>query len=533
MAYSLRSRPPVGSNREPTFTADPDVFRAYLEDAAHFPGGHTPMLFAPNDEQEIAHVLQAHTAVLPIGAQSSLTGGATPLGEALLSTKRLNRIEEIGSDTVRVQAGVTLAALDAALARVNRYYPPSPTFAGAFVGGTVSTNAAGAGTFKYGTTREWVQALTVVLPDGDVLDVERGVTHAHAGGYFELVLARRDVRVPVPTYQMPRVLKLSAGYFAAPDMDLIDLFIGAEGTLGVVTAITLRVLPVRPAFCRALVTFDAVQAGLRFVEEIRQAAVETWRTRRPDGLDVSAIEHWDGRCTALLRDDGIDRVNSVPLPEDTSFAVLVTLELPPETTAEMVFEQIGSVGRDVPASPMGHFCEMVAAHAALDRVAIAVPGDERRASELLNVREGVPAAVNQRVGRAKRSVDPKVEKVAADVIVPFGRIGDLLDFCTDRFERARLDAAVWGHISDGNLHPNVIPRSLADVQAGKEAVLDIGRRAIDLGGAPLAEHGVGRNPIKQQLLMDLYGANGIAEMRRVKEAIDPAWKLAPGVLFSI
>jgi D-lactate dehydrogenase (cytochrome) len=90
---------------------------------------------------------------------------------------------------------------------------------------------------------------------------------------------------------------------------------------------------------------------------------------------------------------------------------------------------------------------------------------------------------------------------------------------------------VWGHISDGNVHPNVIPRSMADVESGSEGILALGREAIRLGGSPLAEHGVGRNPVKQQLLRELYGVEGIEDMRRVKRAIDPEWKLSPGVLF--
>jgi FAD/FMN-containing dehydrogenase len=99
------------------------------------------------------------------------------------------------------------------------------------------------------------------------------------------------------------------------------------------------------------------------------------------------------------------------------------------------------------------------------------------------------------------------------------------------FAAHALDGAVWGHISDGNLHPNVIPQSAGDVAKGMEAVLAIGREAMRLGGAPLAEHGVGRNRVKQQLLHELYGDSGIAAMRRVKAALDPHWKLAPGVLF--
>jgi D-lactate dehydrogenase (cytochrome) len=105
--------------------------------------------------------------------------------------------------------------------------------------------------------------------------------------------------------------------------------------------------------------------------------------------------------------------------------------------------------------------------------------------------------------------------------------------CYEReFSRRGLDAAVWGHLSDGNLHPNVIPRSVADMESGNEAILALGREALERGGAPLAEHGVGRNPIKQELLKMMYGAEGIAEMRRIKQALDPEWKLSPGVLFS-
>jgi D-lactate dehydrogenase (cytochrome) len=143
----------------------------------------------------------------------------------------------------------------------------------------------------------------------------------------------------------------------------------------------------------------------------------------------------------------------------------------------------------------------------------------------------VPSAVNQRVGRARQSVDPRIEKTAADLIVPFDRLQELIDGCAAEFGRRGLDAAVWGHVSDGNVHPNVIPRSFADVEAGKAAILALGREAIRLGGAPLAEHGVGRNRVKQQLLRELYGEEGIEEMRRVKRALDPDGRLAPGVLF--
>ena len=471
---------------------DPAVLASFLEDAAHFPGGHAEAIAYPADEAEVADVLRSAAAVLPIGAQSSLTGGATPMGEVLLSTSRFRRVIDIGTDLVRVQAGVSLADLDGALATADKYYPPAPTFSGAFVGGVVATNAAGAATFKYGTTRDWVRGLRVVLANGDVLDLERGQRTASS-------------LVPVPTYRMPHVAKCSAGYFATPDMDLVDLFIGAEGTLGVVTEATLRVLPHRPAQCLAFIAFTDRRAALDVVEQTRRDAAT---------LGVSAIEHMDARSLALLREDGIDRQFGVTIPRDAAIALLITFELEPafaETAADHVSRVMETVGVS-------------------GDVDIALPHDHARAAQLIAVREAVPAAVNARVGRAK-AIDGRISKTAADMIVPFERLDELMSIYDAEFARRGLDAAVWGHISDGNLHPNVLPRSMADVESGQDAILWFGREVMRMGGSPLAEHGVGRNSIKQQLLRAMYGEQGIDEMRAVKRALDPEWKLAPGVLF--
>jgi D-lactate dehydrogenase (cytochrome) len=534
--HSIRARLPKGESTAPALRRDPDVLAAFSEDAAHFPGGHAQAVASPTTEADLAHIIRSSSSVLAVGAQSSLTGGATPMGDVVIAMSRMNQILDIGRDRVRVQAGMSLTDLDAVLREQGLYYPPVPTFMGACVGGVVATNAAGAATFKYGTTRAWVEALTVVLASGDVLDLERGAVRADSEGHFEVrgirevrgVRGVREVGVVVPPYRMPEVLKLSAGYFAAPGMDLVDLFVGSEGTLGVITDVTLRVLRQRPALCLAFVPFDSRDAAIGFVGTLRRAATETWRARDPLGLDVSAIEHMDARCLALLREDGADRQFGVALP-DAAFALLVTLELPPDTTSAQAFDEIGRFS--VVDTPLARFCRALEAEGVLDRVEIAVPGDDARAAQLLGLREAVPAAVNARVGRAKRTVDAGIGKTAADMIVPFDCLGELLAVYDREFERRGLDAAVWGHISDGNLHPNVIPTSLADVESGKDAIRIFGHEVIRMGGSPLAEHGVGRHPIKQELLRALYGSAGVEAMRAVKRALDPDFKLAPGVIF--
>jgi D-lactate dehydrogenase (cytochrome) len=117
------------------------------------------------------------------------------------------------------------------------------------------------------------------------------------------------------------------------------------------------------------------------------------------------------------------------------------------------------------------------------------------------------------------------------MIVPFDHFAEMMAIYREGFTARGLDFAVWGHISDGNVHPNVLPRSYDDMLRGRELILQFGRDVARLGGCPLAEHGVGRNTVKQLLLRGLYGDPGLDEMRAVKRALDPEWKFAPGVIF--
>jgi D-lactate dehydrogenase (cytochrome) len=174
---------------------------------------------------------------------------------------------------------------------------------------------------------------------------------------------------------------------------------------------------------------------------------------------------------------------------------------------------------------------VLGAHGVADDPTVASPDDERAAQRLFELREAVPASVNAMVAEAKARVHPGIHKTAGDMIVPFDRLAESIAMYRRVFEDRALDYAIWGHLSDGNLHPNVVPHSLDDVERGHDAILGMARQVVAMGGAPLAEHGVGRSPLKQALLRELYGEAGIDQMRAVKRALDPEWKLASGVLF--
>jgi len=316
-------------------------------------------------------------------------------------------------------------------------------------------------------------------------------------------------------------------------MDLIDLFIGAEGTLGVIVDATLRVLASRPVVTFVLEPAPSEQAGSALVSDLRRASLETRQLADSSGIDIAAIESLDRRCLDVLREDGVDRRNEIAIAAGTEMLLIVQLERPAGTTDAEIFGELSSaleIGAS--ASAVGRFARMLHDHGLGDVAEVALPTRTRRAEQILALREGAPTGVNRRVGDARRTVDPRIEKTAADMIVPFERFGDMMHIYRDGFERRGLDYAIWGHISDGNVHPNVIPRSYDDVLAAREAILEFGRAAVRLGGSPLAEHGVGRSALKQALLRQLYGDEGIEEMRAIKRVIDPEGKMARGVIFN-
>jgi D-lactate dehydrogenase (cytochrome) len=430
-----------------------------------------------------------------------------------------------------VGAGLTLAELDEHLRGRGRRLPSAPTYAGASVGGMAATNAAGASTFKYGTTRDWVDGLTVVLAQGEVLDLVRGEVVADLAG-FEIDTTRGVLAVPVIPLAMPDVPKRSAGYHLAPGMDLVDLFVGSEGTLGTIVDVTWRTAPIVPVVS-LIVTVPDEGVAIDLVGRLREASRETWARDDRSGLDVAAIEHVDARALALLREEGEDRRLGMSWPPGTAVVLLVRMELrASKTDADVVAELESALEPSGATMPLGRMCRLLDQSGVLDTTEVVLPHDRAGLERVVAFREAVPDAVNRRIGRVQQAIDSRIHKTAGDVIVPYARFRQLMDGARAIFARHHLDVVTFGHISDANVHPNVLPRSVADVERGAAALLELGQLVIDLGGCPMAEHGVGRHPVKQALLERLYGREGVEAMRRVKRALDPTGKLARGVVFS-
>lgn len=525
----------------PSPVNDPAVLGGYLEDASGRPCGWAAGLFRPGSEAEAAAFLRStagrRVQILPQGARTSLTGGAIPHGEVVVSTERWTRIGAIERDRAgaRVEAGsgVRLRDLQEAVGERGYFYPPVPTYAEATLGGTVATNAGGAATFKYGATRRWVRGMAVLLFNGDLLEIERGQVVARPGEEFRIVLSDgRDLSVPAPRYRLPALEKVSAGYHAADPLDLVDLFVGSEGTLGLVTRVRVDLVERPPALVTGLAFVDASDGGLGLAAELREAACAARAAADPAGPDLRGIEWMDSRSVALLARAGdLDRLRLRP-PPGRPFALIFDLELPAAATGRELGELVSACVEGRPPSgwePLARLLDILRRHADLDCVELALPGDERRSRAMREAREAVPLRINELLAERRRS-DPAVRKVGGDLIVPAEALPELARACEEAFSRRGLEFAVWGHAADGNLHPNALPRDGGEVEAAEEALLELAALACRLGGCPLSEHGVGRSALKQEMLRRFLGEAAIAEMWAVKRALDPEGRFAPGVL---
>jgi D-lactate dehydrogenase (cytochrome) len=529
-----RGSDPSGGRGRSRVVTDPQVLEGFCQDAAALRGSGAAGLLAPHDEADLCAWLRENpdVPVLAQGALTSLTGGATPDGDILVSTRRLDSLR-IHPDqrTVTVGAGVLLSDLQATLAEHGLYYPPAPTHDGATIGGNAATNAAGGATFKYGTTRDWVTRLRVVLRHGEVLELHRGENQVNAGDRIHLKGSRELVLV-LPGYQSPRLKKCSAGYHCASPMELIDLFLGSEGTLGIITELDLRVVR-KPQVVTGLAFFPEVERGLRFAGELRLRSLRTRKTLGRPGLDVRSIELFDRGCLNLLAAEGKLYARRLRIPSGSEACLLFEVELDPSLSPECITDLLVAAGEPTTRTaenPLGELWEVLEAFGVVETCEVALPDSPRRRRDLCGVREDIPLLVSEWVTRHKRQ-DPAVHKVGGDMIVPFPRFEEMLRRYYEAFRSRGLEVVVYGHISDGNVHPNALPRSAREVRLAEEALLELAEVATSLGGSPLSEHGVGKHPLKKTLLARFWGEEVLGEMRGVKAALDPGWTLGRGVLF--
>lgn len=433
----------------------------YLTDASGYRGA-AERVFAPDTEDEVCAILReataARTPVTISGAGTGVTGGRVPHTGWILSLERLRRME-IHSGYAICGPGVLLSELQAA-ASPRQFYAPDPTENSASIGGTIATNASGSRSFLYGATRRHVRALRVVLAGGATLELRRGEKPP-----FE-----------VPVLPAPETTKNTAGYYLRPGIDYMDLFIGSEGTLGVVTEAELALLPAPQTLFTGVLFFESDESALD--------SVDKWR---PVG-GLRMLEYLDAASLDLLRP------RFPELPEAARACVLI------ESENEDWLDGFNGMEQSWFAA------------SAQDR------------ERFRRFRHALPEAVNDLVRRRG------LTKMGSDFAVPIACNREMLRIYRDTLDREFPGQyVIFGHIGDAHLHVNILPANDEHWRRGGELMTQFARKAAELGGTVSAEHGLGKR--KKHLLEIQYSAAEIGKMKEVKRRLDPLWLLGPGTLF--
>jgi len=433
-----------------------DVLRLHGTDESWHPPAPPEIVVFPRSTAEVVAVVDACRSagapIVPFGAGTSLEGHVAALeGGVCIDLTRMNRIVEVSVEDMlaTVEPGVTRKQLEARLGPEGVFFPVDPG-ADATIGGMIATRASGTTAVRYGTMRENVLALTVVTAQGQTL---------RTGS---------------------RARKSSAGY------DLTHLFVGSEGTLGIVVEATVRLYPTPEAVAAAVCAFPSVDAAVACVVETVQLGIPMARIELLDEIELDAVNRRSG----------------------LAYSVAPTLFLEFHGSESAVREQSTAVA------------EIAAEHGGGDFV-WATSQEER--TRLWRARhEGYEAALALRPGS---------RGYVTDVCVPISRLAECLAETRRDIDEAGLLAPIVGHVGDGNFHVSflVLPDDEAELRRVEELTTRMVSRALAAGGTCTGEHGVGYG--KSRYLEAEHGAEAVAAMRAIKAALDPDGLLNPGKVF--
>lgn len=441
----------VGAGNLSTARADLDL---HARDQSHHPAHPGEVVIWPLTGQNVAEVLRVandhHIPVTPWGVGTSLEGNPIPLhGGILMSFERMAKVVAVHADDfqVTVQPGIGHRDLNAELARTGLFFPPDPG-ANATIGGMLANNASGIRTVKYGASKDNVLQMQVALADGRLIRVGS------------------------------RSVKQSSGY------DLLHLFVGSEGTLGVITEATLKLMPIPAYMSAALAAFPSIEA-----------AVETVVAVRGSGLDPAALELIDTAHAIMLNQS--DGINLEPAP-----TVFMEFHAAHEATLAAGIETVREI------------CEEMGA------VSFKATTDTAERKRLWQARHHSYEIMVR--------MHPDKKFFIMDVAVPISAYPELIAYVEEiKLERG-LTCYMIGHAGDGNIHVEFPYATEAEFDAAQEADHDIVFKALTLGGTATGEHGVGIG--KARFMTTEHGAS-LDVMRAIKQALDPNGILNPGKIF--
>ena len=458
----------------------------YLRDASNYSGGLAEEVLIPENLKELIEVLKTDSRPVTIaGAGTGLTASRIPSGGIIISLERFNKIEKHENDQIWLGPSVTLTELQEYLQLSGWFYPPNPTEANASIGGTLATNASGSRSFKFGATRNFVNAVEFVLSDGRKALIKRGHKISEP-------LCMDDgtyVKFPEITYTSAKC-KNTAGYYVQHGMDWLDLLIGSDGTLGIFTRICLKLIP-RPA---------AFLSGILFFTEEKFCWDLSSSIKTQPSISPCSLEYFDRFSLKILR----EKYPNIPMKAKAAlfFEEDVGKQERYEKKLENWFDFIGDKNILLDDSWFSQ--------------------NENDNKTFHEFRHQVPVLINEKNSRAGR------EKIGTDMAVSDKFFMKMMNFYESILSQANIPYVIFGHLGDNHLHINLLPKPSQIKQAS--TIYDkIAQKIISWAGTVSAEHGIGKK--KKKYFYDMVGQKNIEELKKIKRSLDSRERLGKGNIF--
>ncbi len=475
---------------------DASTFSDYLTDVSNIKGTAQGIYF-PESVQEAQNIIKkAYRTSTPVtisGAGTGICGGRVPEGGIIIATDKLNTISEFSTDdkTITVGPGIRLSEIQEFLQPTGLFYPPDPTETSAFLGGTIATNASGARSFFYGPTRNYISSLTVITPTGELLKINRSENYLFNNQFVIQTEQGGVIRIPKPNYTWS-FPKNSAGIF--PAQHPIDLFIGSEGTLGMVVSATVQLLQQPKTVFSGLINFPTPNSAIACIAALREKKYPT--------LSPCALEFFDTNSLKLL---------SSKYKNITTEGCALWFEEDSYLESDSVFDKL--------AEGYLNLFEQYGAESKTFRVAT----NEAERREFQEIRHSISYLVNEFISQQG------LRKLGTDTAVPHNTFLEFYNKSTEIVLSANLRYVAYGHFGDSHLHLNLLPEGENEYGQAADLYDQINKLALSFGGTIAAEHGVGKK--KKHYLPLMFSRETLQDMQSIKKVLDPAHLFGQNNLF--
>jgi len=486
-----------------------DEIQNYLSDSSNLKGFCQKVYIPENVDELIDCIKELYQNDVPYtisGAGTGLVGGRVPFDGVVVSTEKLNRILEINEEEqyVVVEAGVVRSDLDSFLESKGFFLPPNPTETSSFIGGNIACNSSGSRTFKYGTMRDYVLALDIVLPDGEKVSLERNNKSLVVNcNYILEIKPSRVVEFKMPEVIYPNTTKNTAGYYLHRGMHTLDLFIGSEGTLGTITQAKIKILPKPSNVLGLIIFFDDLPKAFDFLDLTRKLSRKSFNGNNQTNdhlISARLIEFFDKNSLMLNFEE------YPQIPKGSVCAFWTEQEYEQNKEEQVVSAWLEHIAQFTPFT---------------DQTWVAIEDSKHR--EFAEFRHKIPVKVFEMLSQSQ------FQKIGSDVATNDAVFRNYYFKLLRSLENSGLVYFIWGHFGNSHLHLNIIPRNEQENQLAEKIFDEHIAEAIMLGGTYSAEHGTGK--LKRKYFQMMFGSEIVQKMKEIKLKFDPKNLLNRGVLF--